>query len=111
MPKCLPQCVAGLLGERVVLDFSLPLNTTWEGVVGGVSTLPIAIGDALSDRSFAATHAFGLEAMSIGWGCCAAEFVVAIAGVVTVVASLEVGKLLLPEYLAPPSSTLVTEVE
>lgn len=110
MSKCLPLCVAGLLEERVVLDFSLPLNTV-DGVVGGVSTLPIAFGDALSDRSFAATHAFGVEAMSIGCGCGAVAFIVAIAGVVTVEASLEVGKLLLPKCLALPSSTLGAEVE
>lgn len=113
MNKCFALSVAGLLGEKVVLDWSLPLNTG-DGVEGGVSTVaPIAIGDALSDRTKAATHAFGLEAMSIGceWGVVA--FFVAVAGIVTTVAaSLVADKLLLPNGLAPPSSsTLAAEVE
>lgn len=109
MNKCLPLCVAGgLLGEKVVLDCSSPLNSG-RGVAGGVSaTVPIA-----------ATHAFGLEAINFDWGGVGADAfdVVVTAGVVVtvVVASLVLaGKLLLPNCLAPPSSStlvVVTEVE
>lgn len=111
MNKCLPLCVAGgLLGEKVVLDCSSPLNSG-RGVAGGVSaTVPIA-----------ATHAFGLEAINFDWGgvgvgADAFDVVVTAGMVVTVVvASLVLaGKLLLPNCLAPPSSStlvVVTEVE
>lgn len=55
--------------------------------------MPTAVGDALSDRSFAATHAFGLEAMSIG--CCGVvAFVLVVTRDVSVVAARLGGKLL-----------------
>lgn len=80
---------------------------TGDGVLGGVSAVPIAVGDALSDRSCAAMHAFGLEAMSIGCGG-AVSFVIAVTRVVSAVATALVdGKLLLLlilEQLLPPST-------
>lgn len=74
----------------LVLDRSLV--NTGDGVLGGVSSVPTgaaAVGDALSDRSFAATHAFGLEAVSIlGCGGAVAFVIVAVTRVASVVAAV-----------------------
>lgn len=71
--------------------------------------MPTAVGDALSVRSLAATHAFGLEAMSIGCGGVVA-FVIVVTRDVSVVAIRLDGKLLLLELLkhSMPPSTFAT---